>query len=130
MKQINQTLNKSLIEFQAKLGSEEKFNQKICTDLNDVEANMERYVENEKEFLDTIRDLLYLEFDYNNLDGGESKDSKTAKLEGIEKEMKIMHVEYPEFMNNWLRSNLSLKVARCSLSETNKILEHSKQFFE
>lgn len=118
------------MEFQAKLGNEEKFNQKICADLNDIEESMEKYVQNERQFLGTIKDYTFLEFDYNNLELLNDKAKSGNKMDALEKEMKIMHMEYPEIMNAWLSSNFGLKVAQSSLTEMNKILDHNKQFFE
>lgn len=123
-------MNKSLMEFQAKLGNEEKFSQKICADLNDIEESMEKYVQNEKQFLTTIKDYTFLEFDYNNLELLNDKAKSSSRMEALEKEMKIMHMEDPQIMNAWLGSNFGLKIAKSSLAEMNKILEHIKQFFE
>ena len=130
LKLINQTMNKCLMEFQAKMGNEEKFNQKICADLNDIEESMEKYVQNERQFLGTIKDYTFLEFDYNNLELLNDKAKSGNKMDALEKEMKIMHMEYPEIMNAWLSSNFGMKLAQSNLIEVNKILDHVKQFFE
>ncbi len=123
-------MNKCLMEFQAKLGNEEKFNEKICFDLNEIEESMEKYVQNEKQFLETIKDYTFVEFDYNNLELLNDKAKSIEKMEALEKEMKIMHMEYPEIMNAWLTSNFALKVAQGSLKELNKVLDNIKHFFE
>ncbi len=128
LKMINQSMNKSLMEFQAKLGSEEKFNMKVCSDLETIEASIERYVNNEKEFMDTVKDLMYMEFDYNNLEDSDS--CRSSRFEQIEKEMKVIHRQYPKFMSNWMRASFGFKVAHSSVTEMKKIVERPKEFFE
>lgn len=130
IKALNQSLNKSLVEFQAKLGTEEKFNEKICADIFSIERKIESYVENEKKLFDTIKELMWLEFDYNDLENFIDPKSAKIKHENIGKEMLIMHGNYPEFMSSWLSANLSYKSARCSLLQMENIYSNTRTFFE
>ncbi len=131
LKTINQSMNKSLMEFQAKLGSEEKFNMKVCSDLEAIEASLENYIHNEKVFMDTIKDLMYMEFDYNNLEVNDPADeTRQNKFGKVEKEVKVIHSQYPKFMSAWMGSSIGFKVAHCSMIEMKKIIERSKEFIE
>ena len=149
---INQNVNKSLIEFQVKVESEEKFNQKISTDLNEIEMSMDNYIHRERLFMSAIEENMFIEFDYNYLGipnrfqtienilldklnhkvarEMENEHRMNLKYDNIEKVIKLMHGKYPELMASWFKSKVAAKVDHCFLNEMKTIIERKNEFFE
>lgn len=146
-KLVNQSLNKSYVEFQTKLGDEEKLNQ---ANLYEEELpNLDNYINLEKNVLNTINKFMYLELDCsdlkslgNHIDLNYTTDHDSTRQhlkpeDPMDKEKYnqklfklIMEKRYPKSMDQWVQSKLACDLSKSNLIEMNRIIENKNQFFE
>ncbi|CAF0862286.1 unnamed protein product [Brachionus calyciflorus] len=135
-KMINQNLNKTFIEFQAKLSDEERLN---CLISNEEEiGEIDNYIVKEKAFLNTIKNLMNLELDCTDLKNlkGKLESDKIDSKEPTEKELLnqkqfqiIMKKKFPKAMDEWIHSKVGSKSSKTLLDEINRIDAEFDQFF-
>jgi len=148
MKNMNQTLSKSLIEFQTIFNDEDKINSFFFGDLKD-EMSFNNYTSAEKAILNFVKVLKDFEFDYSNMmemdmfnclsfDLNElnlpqmefGQNEKDKEYERIKKILKLMVVRYPNIMGDWFANKLNYELEKSELYELIKIAERPREFFQ
>jgi hypothetical protein len=147
IKHMNQTLSKSLIEFQTIFNDEEKINSFFFGDLKD-ELSFNNYLSTEKTIINYIKVLKDYEYDYSNMmeldmfnclnDLNElniqkmelGQNEKDNEYERIKKILKLMVVRYPNLMGDWFSNKLNYELEKSELFELIKIAEKPREFFQ
>lgn len=143
LKSLNQNISKSLIEFHSKFGNEEKLNQYYLNDIEEFGLEMEGYLNNEKNLLEKIRNLVSYEINLSDIQqdpngsmlNNEFKQnndftSENNKCENVANILKILAKNYPVSIHDEFMCKLEYEMTKFDLNNMNHVIKFKDDILE
>jgi hypothetical protein len=143
LKSLNQNISKSLIEFHSKFGNEEKLNRFYLSDIEEFELDMDGYLNNEKDLLEKIQNLISYEVNLsdvqqdlngsivnNELRQNTEFRNENNKCENVANILKILAKNYPVSIHDQFMCKLEYEMTKFDLDSMNHVIQFKDKIFE